>query len=291
MSTASDNDNQVRHTSSFEAQGFDSPYLMEQTLPVVLTKELREYAAALDVDLFGIAAVEGLNRNGRPGKRPQDLHQECTAVVVFGIGLLDSFCKVFNASPDPRIGENPKDALPYLHKKLLMAHLCSFLRRRGYAALDGESGSLEGIDEVRAFREAGLGYVGKSGNAISEKYGPRMVLGAILTNAPLLADAPYTDFRCGACTNCTEFCMSGNLMGDGFSDPRMCVALTGTSKGQLLYSVNGYAICDMCQRKCPQGAIKFPPEECRGSWWDIKHRHDASPLARCHESTEKEDKT
>ncbi len=251
------------------------------TIENEITQKLKDYAKSINIDIFGIAGVDKLNERGRHGRRPQDIYPGCEAIIVFGIGILDTYSKVFNASLNPKIKDDQKNCLPAILLKLQTAKLRSYIRKKGYHSLDNTSSPLAcGINEVRAFQQAGLGYVGESGNAISEKYGPRMVLGVILTNAPLILDLPFNENKCGECQICKTFCISKNIIGEGYSNPTNCVASTGNPDNQLLFSLNGYYICDMCHRKCPQGRFKFSSEECQGTWWDIMDRHERIPIAQ-----------
>ena len=63
---------------------------------------------------------------------------------------------------------------------------------------------------------AGLGWIGKSCNLVTETAGPRLRLGTVLTAAPLIADVPLEN-KCGSCTLCTEACPAGAIKGKAFA--------------------------------------------------------------------------
>lgn len=64
---------------------------------------------------------------------------------------------------------------------------------------------------------AGLGWIGKSCNLVTEEAGPRIRLGTVLTDAPLIADVPGKN-RCGSCSLCEEACPAHAITGKAF-DP------------------------------------------------------------------------
>ncbi|MHC4645732.1 MAG: 4Fe-4S double cluster binding domain-containing protein [Planctomycetota bacterium] len=53
---------------------------------------------------------------------------------------------------------------------------------------------------------ANLGWIGKCGLLVTEEYGPRLGLGAILTDARFRTAIPTRQSKCGDCRLCTEAC-------------------------------------------------------------------------------------
>lgn len=54
--------------------------------------------------------------------------------------------------------------------------------------------------------QCGLGYQGKNTLLVTPKYGPRVRLIAVLTAAPLICDAPFTENLCQDCDRCIQAC-------------------------------------------------------------------------------------
>ena len=164
---------------------------MDQEERTQLTLDLKRYAAEIDIDLLGIASADEMNARGMAGRRPVDLMPAAQAVVVSAIGLLDPFARSWT-SPPSDMGMQSAFAtnLSFLRQK----KLTKFLRGKGYAAYSHreKSGVFTNsfLPLAHAFQQAGLGYIGKSNLAISEKYGPRMLLLGIITDAPLIPDEP-----------------------------------------------------------------------------------------------------
>lgn len=103
---------------------------------------------------------------------------------------------------------------------------------------------------------AGLGWIGKSCNLVTEAAGPRLRLGTVLTDAPLLADAPG-ESKCGSCTLCAEACPAGAIAGKPFSveddlserfDFQKCDAYLTETRQTF-----GKRICGRCIGACRYG--------------------------------------
>jgi epoxyqueuosine reductase QueG len=48
---------------------------------------------------------------------------------------------------------------------------------------------------------------------VNEQFGSAFRLGAVLTDAPLSADEPITQSRCGSCHTCVDVCPAGAPLG------------------------------------------------------------------------------
>lgn len=110
------------------------------------------------------------------------------------------------------------------------------------------------VDRAAAHR-AGLGWYGKSTNLLLPGRGSWFVIGSVLTDAPLPADAPVAD-GCGPCQRCIEACPTGAIVAPGVLDARRCLAWVVQADGVVpreLRVALGDRIygCDDCQEVCP----------------------------------------
>ena len=64
---------------------------------------------------------------------------------------------------------------------------------------------------------AGLGWIGKSTLLVSSDYGPRLRLGAILTDGPFQVETPVVLSNCNNCNRCVDACPVGAIKGANWS--------------------------------------------------------------------------
>lgn len=121
--------------------------------------------------------------------------------------------------------------------------------------------------DVAVAQRAGLGFIGKNGLLITEKFGSFVYLGEIITNIEFEPDEPQ-ESQCGDCTRCIDYCPPGALLGDGRLNAQRCLSYQTQTKGlmpdefrPLIHNVI-YG-CDICQLVCPFNRGKdfhFHPE-------------------------------
>jgi epoxyqueuosine reductase len=105
-------------------------------------------------------------------------------------------------------------------------------------------------------QRAGIGWLGKHTNIISQDMGSWLFLGEIITDLELTPDAPATD-HCGSCTLCIEACPTQAIVEPYIVDSNRCISyLTIEHRGEIDPELTGkfenwvYG-CDICQDVCP----------------------------------------
>lgn len=145
-----------------------------------------------------------------------------------------------------------------------VAHqLVMALQAKGYeAAAIPASQSVEGLAGLfphkKAAVRAGIGYIGKSCLFISEKFGPRVRLGTVFTNAPLETVCMEQKSLCGECDICSKACgamaikninFENGMTREDIYDAKAC---SDYMKEKFKHIGRG-AVCGVCMRVCPKG--------------------------------------
>lgn len=156
------------------------------------------------------------------------------------------------------------------------------------------------VDREAAWR-AGIGWSGKSSLVLSPGLGSWVVLGSVVTDATLGADAPVaTPVRdgCGTCDRCMPACPTGAIVAPGVVDARRCLAalvqLPGAFPSEHRVALgNRLYGCDDCQEACPPSrAVELrtarrpdaPVHDDPGAWVDpceLLALDDDALLERC----------
>jgi len=112
------------------------------------------------------------------------------------------------------------------------------------------------MDKAWAER-AGLGWIGKNANLLSQRVGSFFFIGEIILDLDLVYDHPVTD-HCGTCTRCIDACPTDAIIKPYVVDGSKCISyLTIELKDEILPKefsgkMENWAFgCDICQDVCP----------------------------------------
>ena len=139
-----------------------------------------------------------------------------------------------------------------------------FLRERGFAAYAQTTDRVE-IDQNRTSKlphktvatRAGLGWIGKNGLLVTERFGPALRISSLLTDAPLRWDSPIDQSRCGNCSLCVKKCPAQALHGTLWETGRRREELVDVEKcyqkqTEIMYKATGIEtdLCGKCFAVC-----------------------------------------
>ena len=115
-------------------------------------------------------------------------------------------------------------------------------------------------------QRAGLGWIGKHTNLLTEGLGSYYFLSEILVNVDLPLSEAAID-HCGTCTECIDICPTGAIVAPYVLDSRKCISyLTIELKGPIPHEYrkalgNRIYGCDDCQIVCPWNSYAVTTEE------------------------------
>ncbi len=103
--------------------------------------------------------------------------------------------------------------------------------------------------------KSGLGWIGKNTLLLVPGKGSYFLLGEIITDLELPADAPYGKDHCGNCSQCITSCPVKAIVEPGLLDASKCLSYLTTSQKTTLSpatALHGQLYgCDICQEVCP----------------------------------------
>ncbi|MDH5762664.1 MAG: tRNA epoxyqueuosine(34) reductase QueG [Nitrospinota bacterium] len=115
-------------------------------------------------------------------------------------------------------------------------------------------------------QRAGLGWIGKHTNLLTEGVGSYYFLSEILVDVALPSSEPAEN-HCGTCTACIDICPTGAIVAPYVLDSRKCISyLTIELKGAIPHEYrralgNRIYGCDDCQIVCPWNSYAVATQE------------------------------
>jgi epoxyqueuosine reductase len=182
------------------------------SLAELTSADVKARAREIGAHLVGVAAAAALPGEPQP---PERVLKGARSVIVLARRLLWGAARI--GRPDSRAAHYSAEVgLSALEEQAL--ELCLWLEDHGHPSLVlpvtvsrslQERAAAEGpIDLVKAAVEAGLGTMGLNGMLLTREFGPRVILGGVLTYASLAPDARQERALCRgeACGRCLSVC-------------------------------------------------------------------------------------
>lgn len=105
---------------------------------------------------------------------------------------------------------------------------------------------------------AGLGWIGKNDVLITEKYGPRVRLSAVLVDYPFETGRKITESRCASCNRCVDICPHKALKGlnwdiNALRNNLIDYHLCNQKRSAYIEKHGRKNACGLCMVVCPFG--------------------------------------
>ena len=117
---------------------------------------------------------------------------------------------------------------------------------------------------------AGLGWVGKHTNVITQEYGSWVFLGELLLNLELEYDREEVADQCGSCTLCIDECPTGAIVEPYVLNSNLCISHATIEsrapemRAEVVANLEGWLYgCDICQDVCPWNQMVPATDESR----------------------------
>ena len=209
----------------------------------VLTKRLFEISTSYGADLFGVADAKDFS--GYTGKRSPFFYVDnARSIIVIGYHMNDPMLDISIKSID---GKRP---LYFINEVLgnIALELISALFEKGKRAV---LSPYSGVFAKDAAALAGVGTIGKNNLLLTERFGPRVRLRIIVTDAELLKSSHKQE---SFCDTCPRFCWSAcpaNAFATGRFNREACIEDSESHAEKL--SDNSFLYCKECEIACPVG--------------------------------------
>lgn len=214
-------------------------------------KRITRYLGARTVGIARLQPYHFYTHVGRgTGTWGEPITQEHEWAIVFSLEM--DYQVMAHAPNAPVVTES---AQQYVQGARIALQLANLIRELGYPARAHIDGNYRVIAPLVA-RDAGLGEIGRMGLVMTPELGPRIRLGVVTTQLPLIADGTSHDPSlidfCSICKKCATCCPTASIP-DGEREPAGETARRWQidSETCFRYWCTIGSDCGRCMRVCP----------------------------------------
>ncbi len=179
----------------------------ETFLPEEITRYIKQWIKNLGAPSVGITQIKDHHIYQTGGRRERygvPVHLDHPYAIVFTVEMDHTMVK-----QAPKASSIMESAQQYLHAGTIAVQVALFLRLLGYSARAHIDANYHVICPTIA-KDAGLGEIGRMGILITPQLGPRVRLGVVTTDLPLIVDRETDDNTvinfCKHCKKCAVAC-------------------------------------------------------------------------------------
>lgn len=196
-----------------------------------LTEDVKTFGLKSGLDLIGICSVASL-----PSIKVLDHQKNIERIMPSAKRVIVGASRMIPAAVEAssrniRFSQFSTMGL-YQELNRISYRICRFLDDLGFLSvavptflpidMHNNYGIVSDVSLRHTAVQAGLGTLGTNRLLLTEKFGPRVRLMAVLTDAPLEVDAKSDVVHCDGCELCVEHCPAEAISTDGTVDIRKC---------------------------------------------------------------------
>lgn len=174
-----------------------------------ITQYIKHWAKKIGAIDIGITALKDYHIYSHTGRGP-DYGKEINLTHKFAIAFTVEMNFDFTAS-GPQAPIVMESGQQYMNAGAIAVQLAAFIRNIGHEARAHIDANYQVICPLVA-KDAGLGELGRMGLLMTPKHGPRVRIGVVTTDLPLITDRIYEDPSliefCKKCKKCADTCPS-----------------------------------------------------------------------------------
>lgn len=180
-------------------------------MTTLTSSDIKNFVIEQGADIVGVASADAFTTEGNR-RAPREIMPQARSVMVFGQRMLRGSIE----SPSDRVSTIQNRTL-YEELDRIAYNIGRYLERYGHRAatvasynpvdMSLESKGFAGDVSLRhCAHAAGLGVFGKNNLILTPEFGPRVRLGAVVTDAELEPDKPLEGDVCADCQACIKAC-------------------------------------------------------------------------------------
>lgn len=230
-----------------------------------LTEDLGDYARLLELDFIGFCSAESFDE-APEDRRPRVYLEDARSIISIGYKL--NYAPIQNL-PASRSAYMLEHDYANRHLDEASQKIARFLEERGFDAIGFDSGAgfyheagktperfAGDFSHKHAAVACGLGKFGLNNLVLSPRWGPRIRLATVITNAKLGYDRPLEKNTCltPECEECVKICPVHALDGwKGRYDPRKGWVIDKRKCYDYIFTTLKGQRCGLCIKACPVG--------------------------------------
>jgi epoxyqueuosine reductase QueG len=197
---------------------------------IKISRDVRRVAMKSGADLVGVCLPESLYQLPDHENRIKEMVKDPKAIVVAAVRMFPSPIECSEKNVRPAQYET---YCLYSELDKIAFDVSRFLDDSGFEAaaiptflpveMSPAKRGLTGDVSLRhAAEEAGLGRIGINRLLLTEKFGPRVRIAGVITDAPLQPDSKIKEEICNRCGECIRACPTGAISEDGKVEIKKC---------------------------------------------------------------------